>query len=448
VSDRSRIVWSEGLLLRSQHFQQHDRWVEGLVRGATAGLRGNAWGLRELELDPGLLAQGKIALRRCNGILPDGTSFAIPDGSPSPDPLPIGIGAAPLVVHLCLPVELTGASTIDPIGHPPSGVRYVAREVEVNDTLVEATGTAALHVAEPRFRLLADSDARDAFVSLPIAAVLSLEAEGRLLMDNEFLPPCLRLGASPWLASFIDEVQGIVANIAGERAAFVSGKRPQGAADITDLLILSACNRALATARHLAAQRSAHPEDVYRWLLELLAEATTFCTAGSLVAPEIEAYRHTEPWRAFRPLIAELRRVLLELARPERKAVQIPLRKLGNGVLAAEVQDRKLFADAVFYIAVEAPVPAERVRRQLPGQVTIGPAEDLHSMVTSAVPGIRIAHVPSVPREIPLHRDHVYFELERQNTYWRRLPQAAGLAFSINGDLREGLEMECWAVRA
>jgi type VI secretion system protein ImpJ len=40
-----------------------------------------------------------------------------------------------------------------------------------------------------------------------------------------------------------------------------------------------------------------------------------------------------------------------------------------------------------------------------------------------------------------------YFELDRNNDYWRKLPSAAGLAFHVTGDLREGMDMECWAIR-
>ena len=34
MSDKNKVVWSEGLFLRTQHLQQQDRYTEGLVRGA------------------------------------------------------------------------------------------------------------------------------------------------------------------------------------------------------------------------------------------------------------------------------------------------------------------------------------------------------------------------------------------------------------------------------
>jgi type VI secretion system protein ImpJ len=33
MSWTNRVVWQEGMFLRTQHFQQQDRWTEQLVRG-------------------------------------------------------------------------------------------------------------------------------------------------------------------------------------------------------------------------------------------------------------------------------------------------------------------------------------------------------------------------------------------------------------------------------
>jgi type VI secretion system protein ImpJ len=96
---------------------------------------------------------------------------------------------------------------------------------------------------------------------------------------------------------------------------------------------------------------------------------------------------------------------------------------------------------------VQAPAAPEAIRQRLPGQTTIGPAEDLPGMVRSAVPGIALRHVPTLPREIPMRRQMVYFELDRNSELWRRLQTSAGLAIHVTGELRDGMEMECWAVR-
>jgi type VI secretion system protein ImpJ len=446
MTSASRVVWSEGMFLRTQHLQQQDRWVEALMHTSTQWARHHAWGFQAIELDQGLLAQSKIAIRRASGIMPDGSAFTFPDDCPNPEPVEIAAATGQTIIYLALPLRVEGSAEIDVLEKEPTGARYMTHEVDIRDSLAHADGVAPIHVAKMRFQLLSGPAPRDAYAYLPVARVSAVMTDGTLLLDNEFPVPCLTFGVSPFLTGIIDELVGKLESIARERAAFVAGRRPQGAGDLADFMALQLCNRYLAGARHLAAQRAGHPEDLYRWLLEFLGEASSFLTDDP-VAPEIEPYRHAEPWLGFRPLITEVRRVLLELARPDRKAIPIPLRLFPSGARAADVQDRSLFTDAIFFLAVQGLATPEAIRQRLPGQITIGPAENLETLVRAAVPGIPLRHVPTVPREIPARRQMIYFELDRNNEFWLRLPQSGGLAINVNGDLREGMEMECWAVR-
>ena len=58
MTDSNRVLWSEGLFLRSQHFQQQDRHAEALARGALQAGRLQTFGFRALALDAALLDAG------------------------------------------------------------------------------------------------------------------------------------------------------------------------------------------------------------------------------------------------------------------------------------------------------------------------------------------------------------------------------------------------------
>src|SRR4029453_2007511 len=85
----NRVVWSEGLFLRPQHFQQQERALERYIEIRTAAVRANGWGFTELELERDLLATGKPRGRRPRGVLPDGTPFCMPDDDPVPPALEV-----------------------------------------------------------------------------------------------------------------------------------------------------------------------------------------------------------------------------------------------------------------------------------------------------------------------------------------------------------------------
>jgi type VI secretion system protein ImpJ len=72
----NRVVWSEGMYLRPQHFQQLERYVEQYVTRRAAGLQGAYWGWLNLEIDRDAYALGRVSLLGGAGVLPDGTPFS------------------------------------------------------------------------------------------------------------------------------------------------------------------------------------------------------------------------------------------------------------------------------------------------------------------------------------------------------------------------------------
>src|SRR5215831_8706935 len=100
MSANSRVIWSEGLFLRPQHFQQQERYVERYVDTRCQALGAHGWGFVQLELERDLLAIGKLGLRRAVGIFPDGTPFRLPDDDPLPAALEIGAQVRDQIIYL------------------------------------------------------------------------------------------------------------------------------------------------------------------------------------------------------------------------------------------------------------------------------------------------------------------------------------------------------------
>lgn len=81
MTDRNKVVWSEGLFLRTQHLQQQDRHTEWLVRRAVDAMPLQSVGFGRIEIDPVALEAGQVALLAAEAILPDGTFLSVPDHS-------------------------------------------------------------------------------------------------------------------------------------------------------------------------------------------------------------------------------------------------------------------------------------------------------------------------------------------------------------------------------
>ena len=74
----NKVVWTEGMFLQPQHFQQHDRYIEYQIRQRLLATIGYGWGFSSVAIDDAALALGKLSLNSAQGILPDGSAFSVP----------------------------------------------------------------------------------------------------------------------------------------------------------------------------------------------------------------------------------------------------------------------------------------------------------------------------------------------------------------------------------
>ena len=131
---------------------------------------------------------------------------------------------------------------------------------------------------------------------------------------------------------------------------------------------------------------------------------------------------------------------------PEQTATSLELQDRKYGVRVSPIADRSLLDHATFVLAVNADVSAEVLRSRFPGQIKIGPVEQIRQLVNLQLPGIELRPLSVAPRQIPYHAGFTYFELDRSSEYWQQLQNSAGFAMQVAGDF-PGLQLEFWAIR-
>ena len=83
----NKVVWSEGLFLRPQLFQQQERYLEHFAHKRAAALSPFFWGFQHLAIDAEALALGKLVVSGATGLFQDGTPFDAPAHAKLPAPL-------------------------------------------------------------------------------------------------------------------------------------------------------------------------------------------------------------------------------------------------------------------------------------------------------------------------------------------------------------------------
>ena len=439
----NKVVWSEGMFLCPQHFQQQDRYTENLVRAGISSFRPHAWGFADLAIDKGLLKTGKLSLAQCSGIMPDGTYFRIPEDDDLPTPLDITEKVKDCRVYLALPVQRVRGTDADLEGISNDRIRYAVQEAEVRDTTSAAENPARIQVGRLQFRLMLEHEERGGYQCLGLAHVVQVSPDGTILMDDDFMASCVNYHVIAKLAGFLRELEGLLHQRGESLAGRVSESGRGGAAEVADFLLLQVVNRYEPLVTHFSNTAGIHPEAVYRLLLEMAGELSTFSTSGKRT-PAFPAYRHDSLWETFDPVITSLRQSLSMVF--ERAAIAIPLVERRYGIKVAEIADRSLLKTAMFVLAVRADMPGEALRRSFPAQVKIGTVEKIHDLVNHALPGIAVHPLPVAPRQIPFHAGVAYFALDTKGPLWAELEQSGGLALHVGGRF-PGLGIDFWAIR-
>jgi type VI secretion system protein ImpJ len=443
MTENNRILWSEGLFLRPQHFQQQERFLETYIEERAASFGTYPWGFRELEIERDLLTVGKLAVRRASGIFPDGTPFAIPDNDPLPPPLEIGARVRDEIVHLTVPLRKAASMLSSPDGERNTLARYQPRDYEARDVLSDSSELADLEVAALNTRMLPASDPTTDFACLPLAHVVECRADGNVVLDDAFIPTVLKSGAASRLKTFLAELQGMLHQRGEALAARAVASGRGGAAEIADFLLLQTVNRYEPVITHLAAQPLCHPEELYRLLVEIAGDLSSL-TAPTRRPQRFAGYRHDALRPSFEPVFQALRIALNAVL--ESNAISIPLVRKKYGVSIAVVADHTLFDNAVFVIAARGDLAAEDLRRRLPAQVKIGSSDRIRDLVNLQLPGVPMRPMAVAPRQIPYHAGSVYFELDRASDLWREMKSAGVIALHQAGEL-PGLALELWAIR-
>lgn len=439
----NKVLWSEGLFLQPQHFQQQERYLESYVQGRSASLHCYGWGFSDLQLDRQQLGIGKIVIAKARGVFPDGTPFNIPDDDPAPVPLEIDETIRNQRVFLALPIRQAGALEVAG-SHASEGLaRFVEHEYEAQDTAGRGNSSALMKVGGLRMRLQFESDEHAEYTRLPMAHVAECKIDKQVLLEELFVPAVLDCQASSVLSGLITEFAGMLHH-KGESLAgrVVSGGRGS-AADIADFLTLQAVNRYEPVLLHLAKLPGLHPERLFCTLVEMAGNMSTLLRDDKRV-PKFLPYDHNDLQASFAPIESALRQMFGRQSAV--RAIDIPLQEPRFGIRVGTINDRRMLSDCDFVLAVRADLSEEKIRDRFPDNAKVGSVEKIRDLVVSALPGVPLAALAVVPREIPYDAGSVYFKLDATSDHWPDLQNSGGFAIHVSDDF-PGIEMDFWAIR-
>ena len=438
MSERRPVLWSEGLLLSPQHFQQADRAYRHLVAHRFRMASSFDWGFARLQIDGEAIRNGRVVVTAAEGVLPSGLPFALPEDDPLPPQRSIEGRFDPKQETLTLHLGLSGSSLSRPqLGEPgvpgAPGARFAADTAELPDDNT-AGGARPVMVQRRHFQILFPDDPLGEFDALPLAEVTRTTEGGHALREG-YVPPCLSIGASEAL---MRQVRSVYDMLLGKSAALGDQRRQRGgiadfsSQDAANALLLYTVDARIPAMSHALQHRAAHPESVYLELMELAGELCTF--SDEIHPKDLPSYDH----RALTTTFARVETVLRELmkVKPVDKATRIVLEDKGARIWLGQLTDeRLLLPDTGLYLGVRADQEEQRLAADLPGKIKIASLDKIDFIIANALRGVPLLYQRVPPASLPIKSSYLYFQLDPKGDAWETVRAARNVAVYVPPDV-------------
>lgn len=455
MNDKAGIYWQQGMFLQPQHFQQSDLHQQFQRKPALENGQPHFWGVGEFALATAAIANQRIEVQSAQVLFPDRTYVEYPGNaviagrSFTTEQFE---GDKPLNVYLGLRRLHATESNVSTVGELAEAALAPTRyaTTHASDEVPDLYSNAApAQVRSLMFvlRIFLDSEL-EALQDYELVPIARLVRDGALVrLVDDYVPPCYALSGSQWLQQQIRDIRDELAGRARQLQAYKSpgGTRGAGldAADVVLLLALRTMNRFSPQLQHLSEVEHLHPWAVYGVLRQLVGELSSFSERFNMFGEAedgtagVPAYDHRQIGRCFARAHALISHMLNEITVGAEFIVQ--LQPEGDHLYSGELPKRLFGEHNRFYLLLRSDSLAAAVAQTVPNNARLGPSAEMPKLLSLALPGLELIHLPVAPQGLPRRADSHYFRIEQISRQWESVTRDGLVSLSwldAPGDLR------------
>ncbi|CAE6945299.1 type VI secretion system baseplate subunit TssK [Vibrio alginolyticus] len=439
MTQYSNTAWCEGMFLRPQHFQQHERAISHEYKGLYSLGGSYNWGVWKCHLKEEALKNGVIELDCLDVIMPDMTFISTTDSKHNIPPLQVEKITDSSLVKVIIPVDSTKGKSVSEVSESVVS-RYLLEDLEVVDN-VSGQDEEVIQVSRLNVELKAGNEKQMGYVELPVAKIKEVTTEGEIILDESFVPPLLNLLNDKVMTAYLRNVTAMTKMRADAIAQrLIQGKAASASA--VDFIMLQMLNRYDAILKHVHELEKVHPLELASLLKSYIGELATFSNNTKRV-PNLPLYEHLELTTVFfelNQLLSQYLSVVLD-----QKARKLPLEVRQYGIHVTPLPDKSLLDSCQFVLAISADTSSDEIRRLVPAQLKLGSAEQIRDLINNQMNGINVVPLSVVPRQIPYQTGYVYFEVVKKGPFWVKLSESGGIALHLSGHFPNA-DIELWSI--
>jgi len=446
------VHWSEGLFLRPHHFQATERSAAERLALTAEALDPCSYGIVRLEIDAAALSNRKIALRRCQARLRDGTLVWLEQGE-EPDRLDLHEACEQLAslttkvgealeaidtvrIYLAVPRFDPTSANVTPPGAAERSRDLLVRQSVQDDT--SGGNDQEIEFRRLNIQLKLSTEDLSGFELLPIAQVRRAgNRESAPELDSTYFPPMLAIDAWPPLG--LDIIRGtydlvsrkaeLLSEQAVSRQVGFSSSEP---GDLDRLIMLSKLLEAQATLRVVAFAPGIHPREAYRELCRVAGQLCVFEPSRSL--EELPLYDHDNLADIFRTVKDRIEVMIGRVVALEFE--QRYFTGTGKAMLSVAMEPKWLRSDWNCYVGVQhGELPVAECLRLLSGNAhldwKLGSTEEVDRLFRLGLPGLELFPLDRPPRALPARSGWLYYRIGTDNPAYKSAQLTQSLAIRV-----------------
>jgi len=436
MNEKAGIYWQQGMFLQPQHFQQSDLHQQFQRKPALENLQPHFWGVGELALSSGAVANMRIEVQSARVLFQDRSYVEYPGNAVIAGrafTADMVEGDRPVTVYLGLRRLHATDSNVSTVGELSEAAlastryatTYAAEEVpDLYSNAPPAQVRSLMFVARIFFE--SELESLQDYELVPIACLVR---DGSLIrLVDDFVPPCYALSGSQALQQQIRDVRDELAGRARQLQAYKrAGDMQLGGLDTTDLVFLlglRTMNRFSPQLQHLSEDDNLHPWAVYGVLRQLVGELSSFSERFNMFGEAddgtagVPPYDHRQIGRCFARAHALISYMLNEITVGAEFIVQL---KPEGQFQVGELPKRLFSEHNRFYLLIHSEASREAIAQGVTRDARLGPTGEMAKLLSLALPGLELIHLPVAPQGLPKRPNSHYFRIEQISRQWESI---------------------------
>ncbi len=429
-----QVHWYEGMFLNPHHFQVAERHARALAKLSEDWFHPFDWGLRAIDLDRDAIPNYMFAVRSCEARFKDGTKLSIPEDAAA-DPIELRDALnrpeGQVTVFLAVPSLQPGRGQVEE--HPTAdGPRYSIETIEVAD---ENTGgdEQPIQLRRTRCRLLLSTQDHTGYEVLPLARIeRSAQLEAPPQLDLSYVPPLLATSAWPplWrsIQSLLHQIGARIEQMAAQAVGRSISFESQVPGDAERMLKLWVLNGAFSYLESIAYIRGLPPLTIYQELCRIVGQLAIFREERR--PPNLAQYNHESLGECFQTVIQYIQ-LGLETIGPS--AFEKRYFERAGERLQVSLEPAWLDNNRSLFLGVETELTDQECQALLDSlDMKVGSGAQVEAYFRQRVKGLKLNPVTRPPRALPAAVGVVYFQVERDQVFWRDVVDTQTMALRLN----------------